>query len=156
MSIQVGDTAQWRFASDTHSVTSGTPGQTDGLFDSGVQNKGFVFTQTFGTAGVFNYFCLPHGFCCGMVVTVTGASSETLAITRAQYTSSRSQLTVSATDSDPTAKLTASVTSTGMVLGLLRGTNGSYSAKFSVTSNPVNITVTSNLGGSASAPVKGH
>ena len=157
VSIQVGDTILWKFLADDHSATSGTPGHPDGVFDSGIKSKGTTFSQTFGTPGVFNYYCLPHGACCGMVGSVTvAAASDTVTITRAQYTSTRSQLTVSATDSNTTAVLTASVTSTGMVLGPLRGSNGSYSAKFTVTSNPVNITVTSNLGGSASAPVKGR
>ncbi len=80
---------------------------------------------------------------------------DTVTITRAQYVTSRSQLTVQATDSDPTAVLTVSVTSSGQVLGtMINKGGGSYSAKFTgVTSNPVNITVTSDLGGSASKAV---
>ena len=70
--------------------------------------------SVFTTAGTFNYFCSPHGLCCGMIgsVTVTEAV-DTVAITRAQYTTSRSQLTVQATDTNDTATLTVSVTSTG-------------------------------------------
>ena len=87
-------------------------------------------------------------------VTVTEAV-DTVTITRAQYTTSRSQLTVQATDTDDTATLTVSVTSTGEVLGTMmnRG-GGSYSAKFTGISNPRKITVTSNLGGSATARVR--
>jgi hypothetical protein len=90
-----------------------------------------------------------------MVGSVTVAEVDTVVITRAQYTTSRSQLTVQATDTDDTAKLTVSVTSTGQVLGMMTNKGGgSYSAKFTVTPNPRQITVSSNLGGSAVARVK--
>ena len=78
-----------------------------------------------------------------------------MVITRAQYTTSRSQLTVQATDTNDTAMLTVSVTSTGEVLGpMMNRGGGSYSAKFTGISNPRKITVTSNLGGSATARVR--
>lgn len=155
VTINVGDTVQWVWAANGHSTTSGVPGTPDGLWDSGVQNNGFTFNQTFTGAGTFNYFCSPHGACCGMIGSVIVTAPETLQITRAQYTTSRSQLTVQATDSNSTAELTVSVTSTGTVLGPMRNLGGgSYTAKFSRLSNPINITVTSNLGASASANVR--
>ncbi len=87
-------------------------------------------------------------------VTVT-AAVDTVQITRAQYATSRSQLTVKATDTDPTATLTVSVTSTGVILGpMINQGGGNYSAKFTGISNPLNITVTSNFGGSDSARVR--
>ena len=156
VTIQVGDTVQWTWAASGHSSTSGTPGNPDGMWDSGVQNIGFVFNHTFTTAGTFSYFCTPHGACCGMIgsVTVT-AGADTVDITRAQYAISRSQLTVQATDTNTTATLTVSVTSSGMVLGTMNNNGGgSYSAKFSGIANPVNITVTSNFGGTDSARVR--
>ena len=85
-----------------------------------------------------------------------GATSDTVTITKAQYTASSSQLTVLATDSNPAAVLTVKVTSSGQVLGTMktRG-DGNYQLKLNgVTTNPVNVTVTSNLGGTASANVK--
>ena len=45
---------------------------------------------------------------------------DTVAITKAQYTISRSQLTVLATDSNSSAALTVTVTSTGQVLGTMQ------------------------------------
>ncbi len=158
VTIQAGDTVQWIWAASGHSSTSGTPGNPDGMWDSGVQNSGFVFNQIFSTPGTFAYYCSVHGICCGMIgsVTVT-AVVDTVQITRAQYASSRSQLTVQATDSNPTATLTVSVTSTGTILGPMRNLGGgNYSAKFTGISNPLNITVTSNFGGSASAQVRGR
>ena len=78
-----------------------------------------------------------------------------MVITRAQYDIARSQLTVQATDTNDTAMLTVSVTSTGEVLGpMINRGGGSYSAKFTGISNPQKITVTSNFGGSATARVR--
>jgi plastocyanin len=155
VTIHVGDTVQWTWAASGHSSTSGTPGNPDGLWDSGIQDIGFVFSHTFTTAGTFNYFCSPHGLCCGMIGSVTVAEVDTVVITRAQYTTSRSQLVVQATDTDDTATLTVSVTSTGEVLGTMMNLGGgSYSAKFRGISNPQKITVSSNLGGSATARVR--
>lgn len=71
VTIQVGDTVQWHWADNGHSTTSGTPGNPDGMWDSGLQNAGFVFTQTFTAGGSFPYFCSPHGSCCGMIGSVT-------------------------------------------------------------------------------------
>jgi plastocyanin len=156
VTIQVGDTVQWIWAASGHSSTSGTPGNPNGVWDSGVQNSGFTFSQTFGTAGSFAYYCTPHGLCCGMVGSVVvNAAVDTVTITRAQYTSTGSLLTVQATDSNSSAVLTVSVTSTGQVLGTMTNRGGSYTAKFSGIANPKMITVKSNLGGSASARVKG-
>jgi plastocyanin len=156
VTIHVGDTVQWTWAGNNHSTTSGTPGNPDGLWDSGIHNIGFVFSRVFTTPGTFNYFCSPHGLCCGMIGTVTVTEAvDTVTITRAQYTTSRSQLTVQATDTNDTAMLTVSVTSTGEILGpMMNLGGGSYSAKFRGISNPRNITVTSNLGGSDSARVR--
>jgi plastocyanin len=155
VTIQTGDTVQWTWAATGHSTTSGVPGAPDGIWDSGIQNAGFVFNFTFNTPGTFNYFCMPHGACCGMIGSVTVTAPEVVQITRAQYTVSRSQLTVNATDTNATATLTVSVSATGEVLGVMRNAGGgNYSAKFSGISNPLNITVTSNLGGSATARVR--
>lgn len=83
-----------------------------------------------------------------------GATSDTVTISRAQYSVSRSQLTVLATDSNPAAILTVKVTSSGQILGTMqtRG-DGNYRLKANGVANPQNVTVTSNLGGSDSAAV---
>lgn len=55
--IQVGDTVVWHWTTGhTTSVTSGTPGHRDGLFDSGVKTIG-TFSYTFTQAGHYDYFC---------------------------------------------------------------------------------------------------
>lgn len=156
VTIHVGDTVQWNWAANDHSSTSGTPQHPDGLWDSGIQNKGFIFSRTFTAPGSFTYYCTPHGGCCGMIgsVTVT-AASDTVEIARAQYNTSRSQLIVQATDTESSAILTVSVTSTGEVLGpMMNLGGGNYSAKFRGISNPQRITVTSSLGGSDTARVR--
>jgi hypothetical protein len=90
-----------------------------------------------------------------MIGSVVVAEADTVVITRAQYMNSRSQLTVQATDTNDTAMLTVSITSTGEVLGpMMNLGGGSYTAKFRGISNPQKITVTSNLGGSATARVR--
>jgi hypothetical protein len=156
VTINVGDTVEWVWVGSGHSTTSGTPGNPDGIWDSGVHNAPFTFSFTFTTPGTFNYFCSPHGACCGMIGSVTvNQQIDTVTITSAQYSVARSQLTVRATDSVETAQLTVSVTSTGEILGpMMNRGGGSYTAKFNGIANPQRITVTSNLGGSATARVR--
>jgi len=78
VTIQLGDTVQWTWIGSFHSTTSGTPGNPDGMWDSGVQNAGFVFNQTFTTAGTFNYYCSVHGTCCSMIGSVTVTMPDTV------------------------------------------------------------------------------
>ncbi len=79
VTISVGDTVRWTWASSGHSVTSGTPCTVDGQFCSpddmncslGVlSNMGTVYEHTFTQAGTYSYFC--HAHCAlGMTGTVT-------------------------------------------------------------------------------------
>ena len=156
VTINVGDTVEWVWVGSGHSTTSGTPGNPDGMWDSGVHSAPFTFSFTFTTPGTFNYFCTPHGGCCGMIGSVTvNEQVDTVTITRAQYSVARSQLTVQATDTNDTATLTVSVTNTGEILGdMINRGGGSYTAKFNGIANPRKITVTSNLGGSDTARVR--
>ncbi len=71
VTIHPGDTVQWTWSSTGHSSTSGTPGNPNGIWDSGILNQGAMFSHTFNTAGSFPYYCTPHGSCCGMTGTVT-------------------------------------------------------------------------------------
>lgn len=43
-----------------HTVTSGTPGSPNGLFDSGVIGSGGIYKHTFNSTGTFNYYCSIH------------------------------------------------------------------------------------------------
>ncbi len=47
VSIQQGDTVQWIWDDDTHSTTSGSPGNPSGFWNSGVLNNGATFTHVF-------------------------------------------------------------------------------------------------------------
>jgi plastocyanin len=75
VTIQPGDTVKWAWQDVMHSVTAGTPGNSTGLFDSGIQNTGFIFSFTFPNPGTFSYYCKPHGACCGMVGSVIVAEA---------------------------------------------------------------------------------
>ncbi len=70
VTIHPGDQVKWTWSSSFHSTTSGSPGQPNGIWDSGIQSQGATFTHTFNSAGTFPYYCIPHGGCCNMVGTV--------------------------------------------------------------------------------------
>ena len=74
VTIHTGDQVKWTWASSGHSTTSGSPGQPNGIWDSGLRNQGATFTRTFNNAGTFPYYCVPHGGCCAMVGTVSVVS----------------------------------------------------------------------------------
>lgn len=61
ITINVGDTVEWVWDFGGHSVTSGTPVMPDGMFDTGLQNAGFMFSFQFNTPGSVPYFCTRHG-----------------------------------------------------------------------------------------------
>jgi len=77
-----------------------------------------------------------------------------VAITLAQYRQSTGELRVEATSTDTSATLTAYVTSTNALIGTLTNNGGgNYSIRTNWPSNPQQITVRSNLGGSATRAV---
>lgn len=81
------------------------------------------------------------------------AQTDTVTIMRAEYTTSRKQLRIVATTSDPAATLTAYVTSTETLIGTLMNNAGRHTGRFRMMTNPQNITVKSSSGGSASKAV---
>ena len=71
INIGVGDTVRWTWATDFHSVTSGTKCIADGQFcspdnsdcEAGTLNDtGFVYEFTFTQPGTYHYFCALHCF----------------------------------------------------------------------------------------------
>jgi plastocyanin len=71
VNIVVGDTVRWTWASDSHSVTSGTSCIEDDQFcspnnmncETGIlNNTGFVYEFTFTQPGMYQYFCDLHCF----------------------------------------------------------------------------------------------
>src|SRR6478672_10181491 len=77
VTIHPGDSVLWMWSSSGHSSTSGSPGMSNGVWDSGILNQGAMFTHTFNTTGSFPYYCTVHGACCGMVGTVVVMSNPT-------------------------------------------------------------------------------
>jgi hypothetical protein len=86
--------------------------------------------------------------------TPTTVASDTVSIQRAEYSAGSDELRVEATGSNASATLSVYVTSTNTFIGTLRNEGGGrYRGDFSWPTNPQNITVRSNLGGSASRTV---
>jgi hypothetical protein len=80
--------------------------------------------------------------------------TDTVAVQKVEYTTKKKTLQVEATSSDTSVTMTVSNTSTGAVLGTLANKGGGkYQATLSVAINPVNITVKSSGGGSATRAV---
>jgi len=87
-------------------------------------------------------------------LTVTPAQSDTVGVTKAEYTSSKKVLLVEATSTSTNATLQVFVTSTNQLIGTLTNKGGGkYTGQFSWSTNPQNITVKSSLGGSSSKAV---
>ncbi|HEU0292450.1 MAG TPA: hypothetical protein VFR47_06925 [Anaerolineales bacterium] len=86
--------------------------------------------------------------------TITQTSTGIITITLAQYRTTTRRLSVTATSSNPNAVLKVYVTSSGALIGTLTNNGGgNYSGTFKWPTNPLNITVKSNLDGSALAIV---
>jgi probable HAF family extracellular repeat protein len=82
------------------------------------------------------------------------AAPDSITIQLAEYSAGNQQLRVEATGSNASATLNVYVTSTNALIGTLRNEGGGrYRGDFSWPANPQNITVRSNLGGSASRTV---
>jgi hypothetical protein len=88
-------------------------------------------------------------------ITIGTGSLDSLNITGATYNSRRTtQLSISANDDNADAVLTAFVTATGKQIGTLHSTGaGGFTGAFAITPNPMNITVKSSRGASASSAV---
>jgi hypothetical protein len=87
-----------------------------------------------------------------VAVTGTAPTSDKVAVTLAEYDVSKKILNAQATSSSTSATMKVYVTSTGALIGTLTNVGGGkYEGKLAEAVNPQNITVTSSLGGSASA-----
>jgi hypothetical protein len=91
------------------------------------------------------------------ILTVTPAPvapGDTVRILSAEYVVSKKRLTIQASSNSAGATLQAYVTSSGALIGTLTNAgSGRYKGQFTWPSNPVNITVRSNKGGSATSNV---
>jgi len=80
VTIQPGDTVNWVWNANNHTVTSGAPGAPTGLFNKS-GNNGTTFSFTFTNAGKVDYYCIPHGSMgmTGIVNVVAPDATTTLA-----------------------------------------------------------------------------
>jgi hypothetical protein len=79
---------------------------------------------------------------------------DTVSIQKADYVVSKKQLTVQASSTSQTVSLAVTVTATGEFIGYLTNKGaGSYAGMFPLSAAPQGITVTSDLGGTASRAV---
>jgi len=86
--------------------------------------------------------------------TLTQASTDTITISLAEYRTTTRRLSVTARSTNQNAVLKVYVTSTGALIGTLTNNGGgNYSGTFKWSTNPLNITVRSNLGGLSSAAI---
>jgi len=61
LTLSAGQTVEWTNSdSVTHTVTSGTPGNPDGVFDSGNISGGGTYCLKFNTAASYDYYCRIH------------------------------------------------------------------------------------------------
>lgn len=89
-----------------------------------------------------------------LIVAPPPSATDTVSIQKADYVVSKKQLTVQASSTSQTVMLTVTSTATGEVIGVLNNKGaGSYAGTFPLSVSPQNITVTSDLGGTASRAV---
>ena len=89
-----------------------------------------------------------------LTINPVASTTDTVAITRAEFESDKRVLRVEATSTRSDATLQVFVTATGQLLGTLSNNGGGqYRAELSVSTNPQNITVRSNFGGVATRAV---
>ena len=78
LTVQVGDTIIWtQRDSTTHTTTSGTPDNLDGIWDSAFLNNSQTFSLTLTEVGTFPYFCTIHPSMRATVTVVEAGSSDT-------------------------------------------------------------------------------
>ncbi len=66
LTVKVGTTVTWTNKDDIgHTATSD-----NGVFDSGMLQKGQSYSFTFSQAGTYGYFCKPHPYMVGTIVVV--------------------------------------------------------------------------------------
>jgi plastocyanin len=67
--VAVGSTVTWTNKdATTHTVTSGTTGHPDGVFDSGNLSQNGTFSFTFNQAGTYHFYCRIHSSMSGTII----------------------------------------------------------------------------------------
>jgi len=104
VSISVNDSVRWVWNGNFHSTTSDTS-----LWDSGVQNAGFTFTNVFTSAGNFPYSCSVHYFQGSVNVGTVGNIPPSVTITNppdGAVFSAPADVTITATTADGSGSVT--------------------------------------------------
>jgi len=71
--VKILDIVRWENADTAaHTVTSGSPGAVDGVFDSSLFGPGKGFQYQFTEVGDYEYFCLVHPWMTGIVTVTSG------------------------------------------------------------------------------------
>ena len=69
ITVTAGTTLRWvNRGNAVHTVTSGTRGNPDGMFNSGDMTNGNTFQYTFNTVGTYQYYCAYHVGMDGVVI----------------------------------------------------------------------------------------
>jgi plastocyanin len=144
--INANDQVKWTWVGGApHSSTSA-----NSLWDSGVHNTGFTFTQAFPATGNFSYFCTVHPFMTGSVSVQGAANTNTAPTVVAQPGSQTVQVgqnvtfSVTATGTSPLSYQwrfnganIPNATATSLVLNNVQTNNaGNYSV---IVSNPLGM-----------------
>ena len=140
--------------SSSNTAAATVPGSV--LVSAGTTSKSFtVTTQTVGTSTAVTISATYGGTTKTATETVLPApSTDTVTVKLADYITSTKRLRVQATSTSATATLRVFETATNKLIGKLTNLGGGkYSGIFPWATNPLNITVKSSLGGSATKAV---
>ena len=78
LTVEVGNTIVWTQQDGaSHTTTSGTPGNLDGVWDSEFLNNSQTFSFTFTEAGAFPYYCTIHPTMRATVTVAEAGSADT-------------------------------------------------------------------------------
>ena len=143
VSINVNDQVVWTWVSDNHNTESDTD-----LWNSPIENTGYVFTNVFTSAGSFPYFCVVHGFT--GEVDVQAANSLSVSITSptngASFTAP-AMVSITATAADSSGSITnVSFFDGAALIGQTNNTPYTVSAAFAAGSHALTAVAADNSG----------
>lgn len=118
-----------------------------------VQTKAVTTSMTATLAATFSNVLTATATAKLNVTPTPSTPTDTVAIQKADYVTSKRQLSVQASSSNPSATLTVSAANGGVIGVLSNRGGGRYEGTFNVATNPQNIIVSSSLNGSASRAV---
>lgn len=143
VSINVNDQVVWTWVSDDHNTENDT-----NLWDSPIENTGYLFTNVFTSAGSFPYFCVVHGFT--GEVDVQAANPLTVSITSptngASFTAP-AVVSITATAADSGGNVTnVSFFDGATLIGQTNNTPYTVSATFATGSHALTAVAADNTG----------